>query len=52
MWTPEEAETIQSLARSIVPSIKTHAIPTGLQVRGGPDSVVEYLVKNVPLLLG
>lgn len=52
MWTPEEAEKIQSLARSIVPDIKTHAIPMGLQVERGPDAVVEYLIEKVPLLLG
>lgn len=51
MWTSEEAEKIQSLARSIVPDIKTHAIPTGLQVDRGPDAIVEYLVEKVPPLL-
>lgn len=52
MWTPEESEMIQSLAKSVVPDIKTHAIPMGLQVERGPDGVVEYLVEKVPLLLG
>ncbi|KAF2014631.1 hypothetical protein BU24DRAFT_451617 [Aaosphaeria arxii CBS 175.79] len=51
MWTAEEAEKIQTLARSVVPDIKTHAIPTGLQVERGPDGVVEYLVGRVPVLL-
>ena len=51
MWTPEEAEKIRSLARSIVPDIKTHAIPTGLQVERGPDAIVEHLLENVPPLL-
>lgn len=51
MWTPEEAEHIQATARSIVPGIKTHAIPTGLQVEKGPEAIVEYLLANVPPLL-
>ncbi|KAF5009858.1 hypothetical protein FDECE_3953 [Fusarium decemcellulare] len=51
MWMPEEQDKIQALARSIVPDIKTHAIPTGLQVDKGPDAIVEYLVEQVPLLL-
>ncbi|KAM5360456.1 hypothetical protein ACJZ2D_013734 [Fusarium nematophilum] len=49
--TPDEADRIQNLARSIVPDIKTHAIPTGLQVERGPDAIVEYLVEKVPPLL-
>lgn len=51
MWTADEAENIQSMARAIVPDIKTHAIPTGLQVDRGPDAIVEYLIENVPPLL-
>lgn len=52
MWTPEQAARIQEIARSIVPGIKTHAIPEGLQVQKGPDAVVEYLVENLPKILG
>lgn len=51
MWTAEEAATIHSIARSVVPDIKLHAIPTGLQVERGPDAIVEYLVEKVPPLL-
>ncbi|KAF9772194.1 hypothetical protein IL306_010120 [Fusarium sp. DS 682] len=51
MWSPEEAQQIHSLAKSIVPDIKLHAIPTGLQVERGPDAIVEYLVEKVPPLL-
>lgn len=51
MWTLEEAHQIHSLARSIVPDIKLHAIPTGLQVERGPDAIVEYLIEKVPHLL-
>ncbi|KAF5627232.1 uncharacterized protein FTJAE_9317 [Fusarium tjaetaba] len=51
MWSAEEAEQIHSLAKSIVPDIKLHAIPTGLQVERGPDAIVEYLVEKVPPLL-
>jgi len=51
MWSPEEAKQIHDMAKSIVPDIKLHAIPTGLQVERGPDAIVEYLVEKVPPLL-
>ncbi|KAL2821758.1 hypothetical protein BDW59DRAFT_164096 [Aspergillus cavernicola] len=51
MWTAEQASEIQSIARSIKPDIKLHAIPAGLQVERGPDAIVEYLLENVPALL-
>jgi hypothetical protein len=51
MWTPEEAEEILNTGRSIVPGIKTHAIPHGLQVERGPDAIVEHLLEVVPPLL-
>jgi uncharacterized heparinase superfamily protein len=52
MWTPEESAHIQQTAKDIVPGIKTHAIPQGLQVERGPDAVVEYLKEQIPNLLG
>ena len=52
MWTPEESASIQQTAKDIVPGIKTHAIPQGLQVERGPDAVVEYLKEQIPSLLG
>ena len=52
MWSPEEAAQIQRIAASIVPDIKLHAIPQGLQVERGPDAIVEYLIEEVPKLLG
>lgn len=51
MWSPEEAQQIQSTARSLVPDIRTHAIPQGLQVEKGPDAIVEYLEEQIPKLL-
>ncbi|KAL4972552.1 hypothetical protein BDW66DRAFT_120328 [Aspergillus desertorum] len=51
MWSAEQAAEIQSIARSIKPDIKLHAIPQGLQVEKGPDAIVEYLLENVPGLL-
>ncbi|KGO46800.1 hypothetical protein PEX1_076740 [Penicillium expansum] len=51
MWSPEEAQQIHEIARSVRPDIKLHAIPQGLQVERGPDAVVEYLLENVPVLL-
>ncbi|KAM0276267.1 hypothetical protein ACHAQH_006942 [Verticillium albo-atrum] len=52
MWSSEEAAEIQKIAREIVPDIKTHAIPQGLQVERGPDAIVEHLLEEVPKLLG
>ena len=51
MWTPEESQSIQAEAKSIVPSIKTFALPQGLQVEKGPDAVVEYIKENLPALI-
>ncbi|EKG18383.1 hypothetical protein MPH_04384 [Macrophomina phaseolina MS6] len=51
MWTPEQSKTAQDTARKIVPSIKTFALPQGLQVERGPDAVVEYIKENLPALL-
>jgi hypothetical protein len=52
MWTPEESQQVFETAKAIVPGIKTHAIPQGLQVERGPDAVVEYLEEKIPVLLG
>ncbi|KAK3902766.1 hypothetical protein C8A05DRAFT_33518 [Staphylotrichum tortipilum] len=52
MWTPEEAAQIISIAKEIVPDLKTFSLPQGLQVEKGPDAVVEYIKENLPALLG
>ncbi|KAK0627728.1 hypothetical protein B0T14DRAFT_142641 [Immersiella caudata] len=52
MWTPEEAQKIISIAKGIVPDLKTFSLPQGLQVEKGPDAVVEYIKENLPGLLG
>jgi hypothetical protein len=46
-WTPEQQEQIQAIARDTIPGIKTHAIPTGLQVQVGPDGIVKYLMERI-----
>ncbi|KAM0345702.1 hypothetical protein ACHAPU_006357 [Fusarium lateritium] len=51
MWTPEQSKEIEEIARTIVPNIKFHAIPYGLQVAKGPEAIVEYLTEQVPILL-
>ncbi|KAH6950955.1 hypothetical protein DER45DRAFT_409962 [Fusarium avenaceum] len=51
MWTAEQSKEIEAIARTIVPDIKFHAIPFGLQVARGPDAIVEYLTDQVPTLL-
>ena len=52
MWTSKESEKVFAMARSVVPGIKTHAIPEGLQVQRGPNAVVEHLIEQIPVLLG
>ena len=51
MWTAEEGQKIQSIARQVKPNIATYAIPTGLHLDGGPDAIVEHLCERVPELL-
>ncbi|KAJ7793788.1 hypothetical protein B0H14DRAFT_2393112, partial [Mycena olivaceomarginata] len=51
MWTPEQAKEIVDIAKEIIPGLKTFSIPQGLQVKQGPDAVVEYIKKNLPSLL-
>ena len=48
MWTPEQSQSIHAEAKSIVPGLKTFALPQGLQVERGPDAVVEYIEENLP----
>lgn len=51
MWTIEDSTEMREIAKSIIPDIKTHAIPYGLQVNEGPDAIVEHLKEQIPLLL-
>ncbi|ELQ39644.1 hypothetical protein OOU_Y34scaffold00491g16 [Pyricularia oryzae Y34] len=51
MWSADEAAQIEQIGRSIVPDVKFHAIPHGLQVERGPDAIVEHLLEMVPKLL-
>lgn len=43
---------MREIAKSIIPDIITYAIPHGLQVKDGPDAIVEHLKEKIPLLLG
>ncbi|WWC61518.1 uncharacterized protein I303_104102 [Kwoniella dejecticola CBS 10117] len=47
MWTPEQQQEIQKIARDTIPGIKTHGIPTGLQVQVGPEGIVQYLMERI-----
>jgi hypothetical protein len=51
MWTPAESERIQSIARDIVPGLRTFAVPQGMQVEKGPDAVVEYVEGNLDAII-
>jgi len=43
MWTKEESDQIQQIAKETLPNVKTMAIPHGLQVNSGIDGIVEFL---------
>ena len=51
MWTKAQSDEIRGIARSVVPGIKTTAIPEGLQVAKGPDGVFEWLMEKLPALI-
>lgn len=51
MWELEKSNRMRQTAESLVPGIKTHAIPFGMQVEQGPDAVVAYLTEQLPKLL-
>lgn len=52
MWTKEESDLIQKIAKETVPGVKTMAIPHGLQVERGPDAIVEFLKEKWGPLVG
>jgi hypothetical protein len=52
MWTKEESDQIQAIAKETIPEIKTMAIPHGLQVDKGPDAIVEFLREKWPEVVG
>lgn len=51
MWTKEESDEVQRIAKETIPGIKTMAIPQGLQVEKGPDAVVAFLKEKWPVLI-
>lgn len=51
MWTSEESRKIQGIAKDTVPGLTTFALPQGLQVKRGPDAVVEYIEEYLPSLV-
>jgi hypothetical protein len=51
MWTFEQSQEAQAIAKAAVPGIRTMALPQGLQVKEGPDAVVEYVKRAIPKLL-
>jgi hypothetical protein len=51
MWTPEQQEEIQKIARDTIPGIKTYAIPTGLQVKVGPQGIVDHLMERIDIIM-
>jgi hypothetical protein len=51
MWTAEESDEIQRIAKETVSGIRTMAIPFGLQIEKGPDAVVAFLKENWPKLV-
>lgn len=52
MWTEEESNEIQRIAKETVPGIRTMAIPHGLHIEKGPDAIVAYVKEQWPVLVG
>lgn len=51
MWTDEQAQQAIADAKSVNPSIKSIALPHGLQAEKGPDAVVAYIKEHLPKVL-
>jgi hypothetical protein len=51
MWSTEQSQHIFDQALEVNASVKTLAIPQGLQVEKGPNAVVEWLLENLPRLI-
>ncbi|TNY21988.1 hypothetical protein DMC30DRAFT_415531 [Rhodotorula diobovata] len=48
MWTPEQQQEIKSIARSVLgDDFRFYGIPTGLQVKVGPQGIVEHILENI-----
>ena len=52
MWTADESQRIQHIARGIVPDVRAFALPHGMQVEKGPDAVVEHVKQNLDDIIG
>lgn len=50
MWQPAESDAVFAMARTIVPDVKTHAVPNTLG-EGNPNGLVEHLVAELPKVL-
>lgn len=46
-WTTSQQEEVLQIARTIIPDIKTIAIPPGLNATKGGEAVVEFLREQV-----
>ena len=51
MWTVEESNEIQQIAKDVKPDLITHAIPPGLREQRGMAGLNEYLKELIPKLL-
>jgi hypothetical protein len=51
MWTADQAQEIQTIAKETKPGLVTYAIPHGLKVNSGENAIVEHLKSTVPPLL-
>lgn len=47
MWTAAKAAQIHNIARRVIPDIKSHSIPQGLQAEKVPGEVVEYFKEQL-----
>ncbi|BGP36582.1 hypothetical protein JCM10449v2_000483 [Rhodotorula kratochvilovae] len=47
VWTPEQQQEIKEIARSVLgDDFKFYGIPTGLQVKVGPQGIIDHILEN------
>jgi hypothetical protein len=51
MWSKDESDKIQKIARDIVPTVRTYAVPQGMQVAIGPDATVQHVISKLDEVL-
>ncbi|OCF41070.1 hypothetical protein I317_05081 [Kwoniella heveanensis CBS 569] len=51
MWTPDEQDEVQRIAKETIPGIRTYGIPTGLHTKAGPEGIIQHLSERIDGIL-